>query len=57
MDTIEFTEEEKKNFNVDESVVNNLNNSPQDSIVTENPTTNDSELSTQDLLNALYENN
>jgi hypothetical protein len=57
MDTIEFTEEEKKNFNVDESIVNNLNSSPQESIVTEKTNTNDSELSTQDLLDALDENN
>ena len=57
MDTIEFTEEEKKNFNVDESLVNNLNSSPQESIVTEKTSTNENEMSTQDLLDALDESN
>jgi hypothetical protein len=57
MDTIEFTEEEKKNFNVDESVVNNLNNFPQELTGTEKTSTKESEMSTQDLLDALDENN
>jgi hypothetical protein len=57
MDTIEFSEEEKKSFNVDESVINNLNSSPQKPENTEKTTTNDGELSTQELLDALDDTN